>query len=196
MSASDQADKMADMRSDEEWVRTASDHEWAVYLQHLAQYERPCNEASPPQPAEVSPGVYLGGLCEAQAVAGLLKVDPERSSRYRAARADLLVRRGPSLGINNVLCMAPLECEPSWKRFQEDRYRTLDIDAQDAEAYDIFTEDVPRALDFLSACLIDDGRVLVHCFGGRNRSVTVCAAWLMREKRMLLVDVVRHLAKS
>merc|ERR1712183_877928 len=72
---------------------------------------------------------------------------------------------------------------------------TLDIDAEDAEEYDIFAADVPCAMEFLDARLKGRGqKVLVHCFAGMNRSVTVCAAWILKEQQMSLVDTVTHLA--
>lgn len=174
---------------------TMSDEEWASYLMDLVHNERPNVEDLPPQPVEVSTDVFLGGLTEAEAVAGVLVVDQENSSRYRLARADLLLRRAPSLGIDCVLCMAPVECGECERRFHSDRFRVLDIRSQDTESYDIFAEDVPRALDFIQSCLKVGGRMLVHCAAGRNRSVTVCAAWMMYEERMMLVDVVRLLAR-
>eukprot|EP00928_Gymnodinium_smaydae_P093156 TRINITY_DN77181_c0_g1_i1.p1 TRINITY_DN77181_c0_g1~~TRINITY_DN77181_c0_g1_i1.p1 ORF type:complete len:201 (+),score=31.87 TRINITY_DN77181_c0_g1_i1:87-689(+) len=142
--------------------------EWAAYLACFAFCEATDEEDLLPQPVEVSPGVFLGGITEALNLEGL-----------------------ESRGITRVLCMAPSACGsisyPS-------EFEVLDIDAEDQIEYDLFSSDMPRALAFISKHVSEGHRVLVHCYAGMNRSATVCAAWLLHHDRRLLVDVVRHLA--
>eukprot|EP00746_Dinoflagellata_sp_MGD_P056123 gnl/MRDRNA2_/MRDRNA2_24357_c0_seq1.p1 gnl/MRDRNA2_/MRDRNA2_24357_c0~~gnl/MRDRNA2_/MRDRNA2_24357_c0_seq1.p1 ORF type:complete len:256 (-),score=48.35 gnl/MRDRNA2_/MRDRNA2_24357_c0_seq1:200-943(-) len=152
----------------------AGDVEWAEYFAILAENLSCSHEQLsmlPAQPAEVAPGVFLGGLDEAEAQSALM-----------------------ALNIDCILNMASCFCGPSSRRGYPKHFETLDIDAQDAEDYDIFSYDVPRALEFLQRCLGDGRRVLVHCYAGMNRSATVCAVWLLQQQRWPLGDIVRHLA--
>ena len=71
-------------------------------------------------------------------------------------------------------------------------FDALDIDAEDSEDYDLFMEDVPRALAFLDKHLEDGRHVLVHCYAGMNRSAAVCAALLLLRDRRPLAEAVRH----
>eukprot|EP00929_Paragymnodinium_shiwhaense_P115161 TRINITY_DN83854_c0_g1_i1.p1 TRINITY_DN83854_c0_g1~~TRINITY_DN83854_c0_g1_i1.p1 ORF type:complete len:102 (+),score=9.81 TRINITY_DN83854_c0_g1_i1:32-307(+) len=60
--------------------------------------------------------------------------------------------------------------------------------------YDIFSEDLPTALEFLAKARAEDRKVLVHCFAGMNRSATVCAAWMLQESTRPLREIVKQLA--
>merc|ERR1712070_1313009 len=81
------------------------------------------------------------------------------------------------LGIDRVVNMAPeaAGCGPSTRRHYPEHFETLDLDAKDADEYDIFECDVPQALKFIERCHADGRKVLVHCYAGMNRSATVCA---------------------
>lgn len=155
-------------------VEGASDSQWAQFLAHAAFFVSHSDEqlsTLPPQPAAIAPGVFLGGLQEAKDLSTL-----------------------EALGVSCILNMAPCYCGPSSIRAFPEHFEVLDIDAEDADDYDIFSADVPTALAFLERCLNDGRRVLVHCFAGMNRSATVCAAWLLRQQKGSLSDIVMHLA--
>eukprot|EP00929_Paragymnodinium_shiwhaense_P118352 TRINITY_DN90283_c0_g1_i1.p1 TRINITY_DN90283_c0_g1~~TRINITY_DN90283_c0_g1_i1.p1 ORF type:complete len:190 (-),score=37.04 TRINITY_DN90283_c0_g1_i1:521-1090(-) len=151
----------------------ASDQDWADFLVFQAGRNAAPYDDLPPQPAEVSPGVYLGGVAE-------------------ALNDEVLSERG----ISGILNMAPSMCGPSSSRGFPDAYRTLDIDAEDSDGYDLFSEDVPEALNFIDEALAENRKVFVHCFAGMNRSATICAAWMMRTEKRPLLEVVRHLARQ
>lgn len=168
-------DRSRSMREDDETPdEAAPDSDWALYFAHRASEEADAmlDDQCPPQPAEVAPGIFLGGLREAQSREAL-----------------------QSRGVDCVLCMAPDSCGTSRVRDFPKCFRTLDIDAIDALHYDIFKEDVPKALEFVEQCRTNGGRVLVHCFAGMNRSATICAAWILKQQRLPLGKVVKHLAK-
>eukprot|EP00930_Biecheleria_cincta_P058664 TRINITY_DN4446_c0_g1_i1.p1 TRINITY_DN4446_c0_g1~~TRINITY_DN4446_c0_g1_i1.p1 ORF type:complete len:188 (+),score=31.97 TRINITY_DN4446_c0_g1_i1:43-606(+) len=160
------------MAEDDAPPASADDKAWADYLEVLACDIALCSKRElPPQPVEIAPGVFLGGVREAEDVATLERV-----------------------GINTVLNMAPNMCGQSRTRSFPPSFQTLDINADDDEEYDIFAEDVPRALDFIESGLAKGASILVHCFAGMNRSATVCAAWRLRAEKQGLSGVVRHLA--
>ena len=47
-----------------------------------------------------------------------------------------------------------------------------------------------RCLKFIAKCLLDGGRVLVHCFAGKSRSATVCAAYVMATEGLSLEETL------
>lgn len=152
----------------------AEDYEWAKHLELCGRWTLKTRELRamlPVQPAEVCDGIWLGGLKEA--------TDTSRLAL---------------LGINCVLNMAPSMCGPSAMRSYPREFSTLDIDADDADEYDLFSEDVPTALAFLDRCRASGRRVLVHCFAGMNRSASVCAAWMISRCRMPLRRTVLQLS--
>jgi len=151
----------------------ASDTDWAIYLLNLAEsLAKDVNEL-PPQPAMVAPGLFLGGLPEAQDVAAL---DSRR--------------------VDCVLNLAPAECGASSSRGLPRHFSTKDIEAQDSLDYDLFDQDVANAFAFIERGLGEGRATLVHCFAGRNRSATICAAWMVQRTRMPLVEAVKLLAEK
>ena len=68
----------------------------------------------------------------------------------------------------------------------------LMIPAQDYEDYDI-ARHLPEALAFLDHAKRNGGKALVHCNMGVNRSGAVCAAYLMADQKMNLLEVTKYL---
>ncbi len=70
----------------------------------------------------------------------------------------------------------------------------LQFRADDDEHYDIL-QHFSMAKAFIDKCKRKGGKCLVHCAMGMNRSGAICAAYIMMDKRMDLLDVVTHLRK-
>lgn len=152
-------------------TQDSSDAAWALHLSRVARrVGLEDDSGSCEQPPEVAPGLYLGSIQE-------------------ASREVLEVR-----GVDCVLCLAPGGCGPSSGRGYPQSWETCDIDAEDAIDYDLFAQDMPRAIDFIDRCMLQGRRVLVHCHMGMNRSAAVCAVWMLRRQHRPLGDIVRHLA--
>ena len=67
--------------------------------------------------------------------------------------------------------------------------------AEDSWAFDIIPV-AERALGFIRSVLQQgNGGVLVHCYGGVNRSGAVCAAYLACELSIPLCETVEHLRR-
>eukprot|EP00484_Ammonia_sp_Unknown_P011405 CAMPEP_0197078498 /NCGR_PEP_ID=MMETSP1384-20130603/213151_1 /TAXON_ID=29189 /ORGANISM="Ammonia sp." /LENGTH=583 /DNA_ID=CAMNT_0042517365 /DNA_START=60 /DNA_END=1812 /DNA_ORIENTATION=+ len=89
-------------------------------------------------------------------------------------------------GITHILCVAGGigPCFP--KQFQ---YKVVEID--DAATEDIATH-FESCYEFIENAIHEqNGRVLVHCFAGMSRSVTVVSAYLMKKKRIYAVSALK-----
>lgn len=53
-----------------------------------------------------------------------------------------------------------------------------------------------RCLKFIAKCLLDGGRVLVHCFAGKSRSATVCAAYVMATEGLSLEETLNAIGRK
>ncbi len=68
----------------------------------------------------------------------------------------------------------------------------VEFKADDSEMYDML-QHFPRAKAFIDEAKLKGGKVLVHCAMGINRSALICAAYIIADKKMKLLDVVKHL---
>ena len=50
-----------------------------------------------------------------------------------------------------------------------------------------------RCLKFIAQALLDKGKVLVHCFAGKSRSVTICAAYAMATEGTTLTETMTRI---
>ena len=64
----------------------------------------------------------------------------------------------------------------------------LELPAQDFSGYEIIHKDLPASLDYACRARDSGGSVLVHCYGGVNRSGAIVIALLMLLERMTLLD--------
>ena len=84
-----------------------------------------------------------------------------------------------TLGITHIISAIPTFNPPF-----EDKFKYLHIEAYDDESQDI-TKYFEISNEFISECLNQGGKILIHCMGGRSRSITLFLSFLiyiMQEK--------------
>ncbi|KAJ4968920.1 hypothetical protein NE237_015621 [Protea cynaroides] len=94
-----------------------------------------------------------------------------------------------SLNITHILTVANLSAL-DWSTHPNDFiYKTINVaDREDTDIAQYFDE----CLDFIDEAKGLGGGVLVHCFVGRSRSVTVVVAYLMKKYHMSLSQAMEH----
>ena len=50
-----------------------------------------------------------------------------------------------------------------------------------------------EAVEFINQAIINNGKVLVHCFAGRSRSSAVCCAYLIKKQNINLETALKHI---
>ncbi|XP_073135034.1 dual specificity protein phosphatase 1 isoform X1 [Henckelia pumila] len=114
-------------------------------------------------PCEIEEGVYLGSL---------------------GAANDKITLK--SLNITHVLTVASSLSPAHPNDFV---YKTIPVlDKEDVLISQYFDE----CFAFIEEARTTGGGVLVHCFAGRSRSVTVVVAYLMFKNRMPLLEALEH----
>lgn len=115
-------------------------------------------------PVEVTPGVYVGSVGAAKNVDGLR-----------------------ALGVDHVLCVC--NGMPAGGFAERGTFVHRSIEIRDSVDADI-AEHFETTREFIRDALARGGRVLVHCFQGRSRSVAVCAMFMMCERGMTLEEAM------
>ena len=120
-------------------------------------------------PVEILPWLFLGDVGAAADVEGLR-----------------------SLGITHVLNAAGGEVAwPEAAQAVGAAYKQLD--GEDREAYPMLQRHWHAAWEFVQeACAMPNGKVLIHCFAGVNRSGLLATALLMIHARMPVLEALRH----
>ena len=131
---------------------------------------QPTPSLFPASPSKVTEFMYVGG--------------------YRDAENWMYLKR---LGITHVLNTAAVR-KSTYNPYPPESgvvgYESFDAD--DVEGYDVM-QHYPRAKAFIDRCRWSNGKVLVHCAMGVNRSGTMCCAYLMSDQGMSLLEAVRHM---
>lgn len=78
-----------------------------------------------------------------------------------------------TLGITHIISAIPTFNPPF-----EDKFKYLHIEAYDDESQDI-TKYFEISNEFISECLNQGGKILIHCMGGRSRSITLFLSFLI-----------------
>jgi protein-tyrosine phosphatase len=93
--------------------------------------------------------------------------------------------------ISHVLNMAPIEVPTTAEFYAEEKMDFKAIVAKDEFDYDVM-QHWPEARAYLDAALNEqNGRVLVHCQAGINRSGAIAVAYMMVTRRRHLVDAAK-----
>ena len=89
-------------------------------------------------------------------------------------------------GITHILSVGDFEI----KRY-EDEFTYIKFAVGDAPDQDI-SQFFEESNAFVTRCLEDGGKVLIHCAAGISRSTTVLCAYLMKTTGQNLDDVLKH----
>jgi len=119
------------------------------------------------EPSEVVPDVFLGSIGAAH-------------------NREVLNR----LNITHVLTVAG-GFEPKFP--SEFTYECVDVKDVPEERLCVHFD---RCLKFIAKCLLDGGRVLVHCFAGKSRSATICAAYVMATEGWTLDEALKAIGDA
>lgn len=119
------------------------------------------------EPSEVVPDVFLGSIGAAH-------------------NREVLQR----LNITHVLTVAG-GFEPKFP--SEFTYECVDVKDVPEERLCVHFD---RCLKFIAKCLLDGGRVLVHCFAGKSRSATICAAYVMATEGWTLAEALKAIGDA
>ncbi|KAI3935120.1 hypothetical protein MKW92_051449 [Papaver armeniacum] len=114
-------------------------------------------------PCEIEEGLYLGSLGAAHNKDGL-----------------------KSKNVTHVLTVANMLAPPHPNDFI---YKKIDV--TDREGTDL-TRHFAECFDFIDEAKTKGGGVLVHCFAGKSRSVTIIVAYLMQKRRLSLSQALEH----
>eukprot|EP01006_Ploeotia_vitrea_P056867 TRINITY_DN68132_c2_g2_i10.p1 TRINITY_DN68132_c2_g2~~TRINITY_DN68132_c2_g2_i10.p1 ORF type:complete len:195 (-),score=17.51 TRINITY_DN68132_c2_g2_i10:269-853(-) len=71
----------------------------------------------------------------------------------------------------------------------------LQVDADDAEGYDLF-QHYAEVEEFISSAIQNNGCVAIHCMMGVNRSVAMALAYLVLHEGQDLIDAATHIQEK
>ena len=98
-------------------------------------------------------------------------------------------------GITHVLNLGgPSAKIPDETKYAENNILALNIDADDEEGYPMIKRHLEECQSFVNKCKqVKDGKIVIHCHAGINRSGVIMAAVYMLDEKKNILDVVKHL---
>jgi hypothetical protein len=115
-------------------------------------------------PSKINEMIYIGGYGDATDVGALT-----------------------SLGITHVLNCANKDVRTG-PAFYGSLCHYHGLAADDVEDYGILNLHMKESFDFISHCRENNGKILIHCMAGMNRSVTIAAAFMLYESALVDED--------
>lgn len=112
------------------------------------------------------------------------------SSIGGAENADAL----QSCGITHVLSLGSADMLSRLEIVNKLALTHLALELNDKADVDL-SEVLPQSFNFISTCVKNGGKVLVHCFQGKSRSVGVVAAYIMETEGLTYVDALELIRK-
>lgn len=106
---------------------------------------------------------------------------------YKHAKNAQLMRK---LAITHICNVAAGDCQPSSDMDPAINY--CGIDAEDSKSYQLLEMNWEEVYRFVESCRLTNGRVLLHCRAGVNRSATLAIAYMMTLGQCPLLQVVRE----
>jgi len=102
------------------------------------------------------------------------------------------IERLKELGITHVLNVAGENTANADINYAEHAIEHLDLEAEDEEGYQMLPLHLASARAFIKQAVKANGRCLVHCRGGVNRSGVLVAAEVMLHEQIPVLEAVRR----
>lgn len=102
------------------------------------------------------------------------------------------LERLKALGITHVLNVAGKAAIGPENEYTAAGITVKNIEADDEEGYPMLANHLGEAQKFISSAHVTNGRCVVHCIAGINRSGVIVAAVKMLSEKMNVLDVVAH----
>lgn len=94
--------------------------------------------------------------------------------------------------ITHVLNVAGYAGRGNSQAYREHGITVSELDAHDLEGYPMLARHLSRTRRFVEAARRANGKIVIHCVAGLNRSGVLCAAEYMLTTRCSVVDAVKH----
>lgn len=160
-----------DAEADRPWVQAITQPGVLDWKQGLTPDEvTGIAQAQAQLPVEIAPALYL-------------------SDARRAHDVALLRERHQ---ITHVLNVAGRAAQGPASEYEAAGIEVLNIEADDEEGYPMLTLHLAKCRSFIAAARSANGRCLVHCVAGINRSGVIVAAEKMLSERLPVLETVRH----